>query len=163
MNGELSRLLEGGRTERELIGLITAACGGLSAADLAELISEDDLSPVRVQALLTTVAGRSFMPLPSRWRPDTGPEVYILGHDELQAAAEASLGVKGIGHYQDRLRAWADDYRDRDGRRKHRRPFWRATSGWCSPRATCPAWWNWRPTCGDSHACSRSPAATASP
>ena len=118
MRRELARLLQGGRTERELIGLIATARGGLSAADLAELIAadltdHDELSAAEIRELLTTVAGRSFVSRPSRWQPDSGPEVYVLGHEELQATAQHHLGVKRAGRYQDRLRGWADRYRDR--------------------------------------------------
>jgi hypothetical protein len=49
----------------------------------------------------------------STWQPEAGPEVYLLGHEELQATARAYLGDQRLGSYQDRLHAWAQEYRDR--------------------------------------------------
>lgn len=118
MERELRGLREGNRVERDLLGLIAAARGGLSAADLAELTAggaaeTEELSAAQIRTLLSTVAGRSFVPRPSRWHADVGPEGYVLGHDELQRETEAYFGDRGIARYRDRLRTWADGYRDR--------------------------------------------------
>ena len=58
------------------------------------------------------MAGRTFTRRASRWAPETGPEVYLLGHEELQAAASRYLGQRLAG-YHDRLHGWADTYRAR--------------------------------------------------
>src|SRR5262249_20928580 len=65
-----------------------------------------------VEEILHTVAGRTFTRRTSQWAPETGPEVYLLGHEELQAAASRYLGHRLEG-YHDKLHAWADGYRGR--------------------------------------------------
>jgi hypothetical protein len=104
---ELKRLLHGTEAEQDLLGLLTAARGGLSGADLEELTGA---GLWEVEEILHTVAGRTFSRRASQWAPSTGPEVYLLGHEELQAAASHSLGHR-LGGYHGRLHAWADAYR----------------------------------------------------
>ena len=101
---ELQRLLRGTPAEQDLLGLLTAARGGLSARDLAELAG---VPLWEVEEILHTAAGRTFQRRPSLLGPGTGPEVYLLGHEELQAAATDYLGGRLAG-YRDRLHAWAD-------------------------------------------------------
>lgn len=107
---ELHRLLMGSAAERDLLGLLTAARGGLSGPDLAELMG---ISLWEVEEILHTVAGRTFIRRASRWAPNTGPEVYLLGHEELQAAAERYLADR-IPVYRDQLQDWFGAYRDRE-------------------------------------------------
>ncbi|MEV6304940.1 hypothetical protein AB0M02_36395 [Actinoplanes sp. NPDC051861] len=57
MEREIKRLLQGEPAQRDLVGLIAAAGGGLSAADLAVLM---DASVREVADQLATVTGRSF-------------------------------------------------------------------------------------------------------
>lgn len=108
MEGELKRLLLGSQAEQDLLGLLTAARGGLSASDLAELTSR---LAWQVQDELGTVTGRSFSARPSRWLPGIRPDVYVLGHEELQRTAETYLGDVRLVTYRQRLHAWADQYR----------------------------------------------------
>ena len=103
---ELQRLLRGTSTELDVLGLLTAARGGLSAHDLAEL---GDAPLWDIEAILNTTAGRTFGRRPARWAPATGPEVYLLAHEELQGAAERYLAPRLPG-YRERLDAWADKY-----------------------------------------------------
>ncbi|MGH3947588.1 MAG: hypothetical protein ACRDSE_00455 [Pseudonocardiaceae bacterium] len=110
MEQELKRLLWGGRVERDLLGLVTAAGGGLSAPNLAELT---EVWESEIAEHLTTVAGRSFTPRPSRWQPETGAEVYVMGHEELQQMAADHLGSSKLEAYRQRLHTWADGYRAR--------------------------------------------------
>ena len=106
---ELQRLLHGTQAEQDLLGLLTAARGGLSGPDLEELTG----APLwDIEEILHTVAGRTFTRRVSRWAPGTGPEVYLLGHEELQAAACRYLGQR-LGGYHDRLHGWAGTYRAR--------------------------------------------------
>jgi tetratricopeptide (TPR) repeat protein len=107
MRREITHLLRGSTQERDLVGLVAAAGGGLSAADLAELTGAvaDDFAEH-----LASVAGRSFTPRPGTWQPE---DVYVLGHEELQRAALTRLGRQGIDTYRQRLHAWADRYRER--------------------------------------------------
>jgi hypothetical protein len=59
------------------------------------------------------VSGRTFTRRLSTWQPEDGPEVYLLGYEELQATARAYLGDQRLAGYQDRLHARAEQYGDR--------------------------------------------------
>ncbi|GAB1512980.1 hypothetical protein [Actinophytocola sp. KF-1] len=108
MELELARLLDGSPAEQDLLGLTVAAAGGLSAADLAELT---DSTAGTVRRLLRTVAARSFDVRPSRWQPGRRPDVYLLGHEELQVTAREHLGGTCLARHRERLHAWADRHR----------------------------------------------------
>ncbi|NUT50708.1 MAG: hypothetical protein HOV94_25875, partial [Saccharothrix sp.] len=110
MENELSRLLDDEGGGRELLGLLTAAGGGLTAADLAELVTQE---PWRVGRRLRTVAGRSFTRRESRAAPGGGADVYLLGHEQLQVTALDMLGPALTAGYRERVHAWAEDYRAR--------------------------------------------------
>jgi tetratricopeptide (TPR) repeat protein len=107
MQRELKRLLHGSRSEQRLLGLVTAAGGGLSGRDLAHLTG---FSVYEVQELLRTVAGRTFTTRMGHWQPGTAPSVYVLGHEELQDAASEFLGAARLARYRNRLHKWADEY-----------------------------------------------------
>ena len=107
---ELQRLLQGTAAEQDVLGLLAAARGGLSARDLEELAG---VPLWEVEKILHTAAGRTFTRRASRWAPATGPETYLLGHEELQAAAEACLGGERLAASRERLHAWADAWRVR--------------------------------------------------
>jgi lipopolysaccharide biosynthesis regulator YciM len=109
MERELIRLVDGTQVEQDLLGLLTAAIGGLSATDLANLI---ELPPWRVDQHLRTVTGRTFDQRVSSWRPNSGPDLFILGHEELQASAEQMIGSARLAAYRQRLHTWADRYRE---------------------------------------------------
>jgi hypothetical protein len=107
---ELRRLLTGTEVEQNLLGLLTAARGGLSSSDLQELTR----APLwEIEDVLHTTSGRTFTPRVGTWQPDAALEVYLLGHEELQAAATRYLGDQRLAGYRDRLHAWADSYRDK--------------------------------------------------
>ncbi len=108
MQRELKRLLRGSQAEQDLLGLVTAAGGGLSAADLSELTG---LPVYDIKENLRAVAGRTFTARTSQWQPQAGPPVYVLGHEELQAAASESLGTARLEQFRQRLHAWAGGYR----------------------------------------------------
>jgi hypothetical protein len=110
MMRELKGLLEGGEGERALLGFLTVAGGGLTALDLAELTGKPSW---RVEEHLGTVAGRSFTRRGGYWQPELSPEAYLLGHEELQSAAEDLLGDDQLKLYREQLHGWADGYRDR--------------------------------------------------
>jgi hypothetical protein len=105
---ELRRLLKGSPVEQDLLGLITAARGGLTGADLRELTGAD---LVHIEDVLHTVAGRTFTRQAPVWNPDSEPAVYLLGHEELHTAAVRYLGRDRLAEFQDRLHAWAEGYR----------------------------------------------------
>jgi hypothetical protein len=106
MRRELRRLLHGPAALRDLLGMVTAAGGGLSAHDLADLTG---LPPFEVTGNLETVSGRTFTSRLSGWQPGTAPPVYVLGHEELQKIALEDLGDQLAG-YRERLRDWAASY-----------------------------------------------------
>jgi hypothetical protein len=95
---------------RDLLGLVTAAEGGLSASDLEELATDPEITEWDVEHLLSTVAGRSFASRAARWNPGDGPKVYLLGHEELQRDAVNRYGHRRLATYQDRLHTWARKY-----------------------------------------------------
>jgi hypothetical protein len=106
---ELRELLDGSQSEQALLGFLTVAGGGLTALDLADLTGKPAW---RVEEFLRTVAGRSFTRRGGYWRPELTPEAYLLGHEELQPAAEELLGPEQLAFYRVRLHEWADGYRD---------------------------------------------------
>ena len=106
---ELKRLLADSAAGRDVLGLLSAARGGLSGPDLSELAG---VPLWEVEEIVQTVAGRTFARRPGRWGQGAGPEVYLLGHEELQAAAVGYLAGQLPG-YRDRLHAWAGTWRAR--------------------------------------------------
>ena len=110
MQRELKRLLRGDQAEQDMLGLVAAGGGGLSARDLAELTG---LPVYDIEVSLHAVAGRTFTSRASIWQPSTAPPVYVLGHEELQAAAADYLGRARLQGYRERLHAWSEDYRAR--------------------------------------------------
>ncbi|WP_351234412.1 hypothetical protein [Streptomyces sp. NPDC002133] len=107
---ELKRLLYGTSTEQDLLGLLTASGGGLSGADLAALA---DAPLWQVTDQLKAVSGRTFVRRTAPRAGDGDLEVYLLGHEELQRMATASLEGARLDGYRQRLRIWADGYRRR--------------------------------------------------
>ncbi|MFD5633542.1 hypothetical protein ACFWJM_05270 [Streptomyces sp. NPDC127077] len=104
---ELVRLLDGTPVEQDLLGLLTAARGGLTGPDLRELTGAD---LVNIERILHTVSGRTFNRRFAAWRPDNGSQVYLLGHEELHNAACHYLGSDRLAGYRNRLHAWAEGY-----------------------------------------------------
>jgi len=110
---ELKRLVRGTQVERDILGLVTAAGGGLSGRDLEELTGRQDWE---IEESLHAVAGRTFARRPaSGWsQPSSQAQVYVLGHEELRAAAVRFLGQGRLSEYRQRLHDWAEGYqRDR--------------------------------------------------
>ncbi|MGI5457165.1 hypothetical protein ACQEWB_29175 [Streptomyces sp. CA-249302] len=97
---ELKRLIEAGGLEHDLLALVTAAGGGLTAGDLATLTGK---TSYRVQDILRTRAGRTFAVRAS---------VYLLGHEELQSRAEEILGESELACHRAQLHAWADGWQE---------------------------------------------------
>ncbi|MDT3439119.1 TIR domain-containing protein [Pseudofrankia sp. BMG5.37] len=112
MQADLHRLRTGGPLERELLGLVTAAGGGLSGRDLEELSTDTEVTEWDIEQLLSTVAGRSFASRPPNWSSN-GAMVYLLGHEELQQDAVRAYGPRNLAAYRDRLHIWAREYRQR--------------------------------------------------
>ena len=104
---ELTGLLKGTEVERDLLGFITAARGGLSEADLQELTH---LPPFQVNSVLHSAAGRAFTTRSAIRDADDGDRVYLLAHETLQVEAEREFGDRHLVNYRNRLHALADDY-----------------------------------------------------
>jgi tetratricopeptide (TPR) repeat protein len=105
---ELRDWLRGTPAQRDILGLLTAARGGLTARDLADLCG---IPRWEAEDVLHAVAGRTLQSRLSRLGASR-PEVYLLGHEELQATAVSYLGDSITG-YHERLHNWASDYRAR--------------------------------------------------
>src|SRR5215831_10341000 len=106
---ELGHLLHGGGLGRTLLGLVTAAGGGLSGDDLAELSGG---SPWMVERVLRAVSGRTFRSRDNSWQTSRAP-VFVLAHEELQQVATKSLSPDELSGFRDQLHRWADKYRQR--------------------------------------------------
>ncbi|MET9675223.1 hypothetical protein ABZY68_19315 [Streptomyces sp. NPDC006482] len=98
---ELKRILEAGGLPYDLLGLLTAAGGGLTADDLAELTGA---VPYRVRDVLRTGPGRTFA---------LRGDAYLLAHEELVAGAGEMLGEWKLDRWRAVLHAWADGRRER--------------------------------------------------
>ncbi|WP_431906710.1 hypothetical protein [Nonomuraea jabiensis] len=107
---ELKCLLHGSRLEQDLLALVTAAGGGLSAADLAELT---DRARGEVEEHLRASAGRTFSGRPVPDQPEHAAVVYVLAHEELQVASINALGDVRLAACRERIHRWADTYRAR--------------------------------------------------
>ncbi|MEV5977770.1 trypsin-like peptidase domain-containing protein [Streptomyces sp. NPDC052114] len=104
---ELHEALRGDRSQVDLIGLLTAAQGGLTARDLVELTG---MLPYQLESRLASVLGRSLRTR-TRWglREEQG---HLFAHETLREQAEQALGP-AVAEYRARIHAWADEYRDR--------------------------------------------------
>ena len=58
---------------------------------------------MHVEDVLHTVAGRTCTRRVNAWAPGDGPEVYLLGHEELHHAACRYLGDTRLAGYRGRL------------------------------------------------------------
>ncbi len=110
MERELKNLLYGTQAEQDLLGVLTATGGGLTIADLAALTGQSDWT---VRDHLRTVLGRTFTLRASAYQPGIAPEVYLLGHEELQATAHDVLGPARLAAYRQRVHTWAEGYQER--------------------------------------------------
>ena len=110
----LIRMLQAGGLARQLLGLVTAAGGGLTAADLAHLA---DTRPRLVEKELSTVTGRAFRVRRPHWSsPDAHgpvPGVYVLAHEEIRAGAVELLTEEELAANRERLHEWADRFQAR--------------------------------------------------
>ncbi len=108
---ELRQLLAGEPLHRDVLGLITAAGGGLTLGDLAELAGRE--SP-EIEDLLGGVFSRS---VGSRTGPSSAgypdERVYLFAHETLRVVAEQRYGGASLDAYRDRLHQWAATYRQR--------------------------------------------------
>ncbi|SHG26468.1 trypsin-like peptidase domain-containing protein [Streptoalloteichus hindustanus] len=103
---ELNLLLAGDHLHRDVLGLITAAGGGLTLADLEHLTAR---SRFEIEPLLGGLFGRTVRSrgAPGPGRPDE--RVYLFAHETLRLTAEQRYGA-ALAAYRDRLHDWARTY-----------------------------------------------------
>ncbi|MGW2839499.1 hypothetical protein ACWCWD_17055 [Streptomyces sp. NPDC001493] len=114
---ELRLLLDDRGIGHRLLGLLVAARGGLTGADLGELLG---IEPHVVHDRLRTVAGRSFTPTRTGLLPldvraeleaEAARQTFVLAHDTLLVTARAELGEPFIKERALDLHRWARKYR----------------------------------------------------
>ncbi|MFJ8863910.1 hypothetical protein ACIRD8_36610 [Streptomyces sp. NPDC102451] len=115
---ELRTLLDDRDIGRRLLGLLVAARGALTGADLGELL---DITPYDVQDKLRTVVGRSMAPTRTDLLPldvraeaeaEAGRQTFVLAHDTLHVTACEELGRRFLTERTHDLDRWAQLYRD---------------------------------------------------
>ncbi|TGN75835.1 hypothetical protein E5083_19575 [Streptomyces bauhiniae] len=110
----LMRMMQAGGLARQLLGLVTAAGGGLTAADLACLA---DTRPRLVEKELSTVTGRAFRVRTPHWSSQdadaSASGVYVLAHEEIRRSAVELLTENELAANRERLHEWADDFQAR--------------------------------------------------
>lgn len=102
---ELKQLLAGDNLQREVLGFITAAGGGLTLGDLEQLTQRP---PFEIDGLLGGLFGRSVgsrIGRSSVGYPDE--RVYLFTHETLKLVAEQQYG-NSLTTYRNRLHNWAD-------------------------------------------------------
>ncbi|MFJ9808351.1 hypothetical protein ACIRTB_08985 [Streptomyces sp. NPDC101158] len=98
---ELKHLLTADGPPHEILALVTAAGGGLTADDLAELTGK---VPYRVRDVLRTGPGRTFA---------RRGDAFLLAHEELAVQAQEMLGTRELDRRRNRLHDWAGEWRRR--------------------------------------------------
>lgn len=92
---------------RDLLGLLTAAGGGLTAIDLASIT---DVDAREISDLLGSAAGRSFQTIGSQWHVPADYR-YVFGHEGLPDTAAELLGPTKLMAYRQRVHDWVSGYR----------------------------------------------------
>ncbi|MFJ4843186.1 hypothetical protein [Streptomyces sp. NPDC088746] len=115
---ELRTLLDDRDIGRRLLGLLVAARGALTAADLGELLA---ITPYDVQGKLRTVVARSMAPtrtdrlsldVRAEAEAEAGRQAFVLAHSTLHATASEELGRRFLTERTHDLDRWAQQYRD---------------------------------------------------
>ena len=106
---ELMERLHGDRLQVDILGLITAAGGGLTLRELGELTGEPEWT---LGGKLGSVFGRSLKTRAPSQPPSAGQadRVYLFAHETLRAMAEQEL-ARDLDPYRRRINEWADTYR----------------------------------------------------
>ncbi|MCF2125474.1 hypothetical protein L1I79_03360 [Strepomyces sp. STD 3.1] len=109
----LNDMIVAGDLPLDLVGLTSAAGGGLSAADYAPLVG--DRTPRQIEAVLSGATGRSFQLRPAQWPLSDGrrPSLYSFAHQELVVSARHLLRPSVLSAYRTRVHDLIDAYRDR--------------------------------------------------
>ncbi|MFJ7058344.1 hypothetical protein ACIQVA_11475 [Streptomyces microflavus] len=107
----LDALIAAGGLAEELVGL-TAAAGGLTAPDLADLTGQTQR---RIELVLGGSIGRAFQIRPTRYVTDGDGApltVYSFAHQELLLGARQLLRPSAMERYRDRLHSWVESARE---------------------------------------------------
>lgn len=101
---ELLHHLHSGAEHAEIIGFITAAEGGLTLAELAELTGRAryELEPMIDGALGRSLRAHSIV--------GTDDRIYAFGHDALRALAEEQLTGAALAQYVSAVHQWGERY-----------------------------------------------------
>ncbi|MYS92378.1 MULTISPECIES: tetratricopeptide repeat protein [Streptomyces] len=107
----LDALITGGGLPQDLVGMIAASGGGLSAVDLARLTGQ---TTRRIELQLGGAVGRVFQDRPAQWAvaPDGRPvRLYSFAHQELLTGARNLLDRADLNRCLDRIHAYVDEAR----------------------------------------------------
>ncbi|MFI7347901.1 hypothetical protein ACIBSR_16735 [Streptomyces sp. NPDC049936] len=109
----LNDMIVAGDLSLDLVGLTSAAGGGLSAADYALLVG--DRTPRQIEAVLSGATGRSFQLRPAQWPLSDGrrPSLYSFAHQELVVSARHLLRPSVLSDYRTRVHDLIDAYQER--------------------------------------------------
>ncbi|MFE1240090.1 hypothetical protein [Streptomyces tendae] len=109
----LNDMIVAGDLSLDLVGLTSAAGGGLSAAEYALLVG--DRTPRQIEALLSGATGRSFQLRPAQWPLSDGrrPSLYSFAHQELVVSARNLVRPSVLRDYRARVHDLVDLYRER--------------------------------------------------
>ncbi|MFD8978463.1 hypothetical protein [Streptomyces sp. NPDC059564] len=115
---ELDALLDDPLVGSRLLGLLAAAGGALTGADLAALAG---IRPHDIDTRLRSVVGRNMAPTDTDHlllggqadaEADVGQQTFVLAHEELRRAAANALGKDALAVHEGQLHTWADGYRE---------------------------------------------------
>ncbi|MFE5220911.1 hypothetical protein ACFRC1_41465, partial [Streptomyces sp. NPDC056626] len=109
----LNDMIVAGGLSLDLVGLTSAAGGGLSAADYAFLVG--DRTPRQIEAVLSGATGRSFQLRPAQLPLSDGrrPSLYSFAHQELVVSARHLLRPSVLREYRARVHDMVEVYRGR--------------------------------------------------
>lgn len=114
---ELDDLLDDPDVGQRLLGLLAAARGALTRADLAELLG---IKPRDVRVRLGTVVSRSLAPtrvdqlavdVRTEAEAQAGRQAFVLAHGALLSTVRDELGEADLAERTDDLHRWAQVYR----------------------------------------------------
>ncbi|MER7533500.1 hypothetical protein ABTX77_01760 [Streptomyces sp. NPDC097704] len=106
---ELKAFLSEGQHSRDLLGLVVASGGGLTADDLAHLTGT---TAYAVKDSFRTRAGRTFAVRETGMAPASRRESYLLAHEELHTQAREMLGEPVLEGSRSLLRVWYEEHRE---------------------------------------------------
>ncbi|GAA4794899.1 hypothetical protein [Streptomyces ziwulingensis] len=108
----LNAMIAAAGVSLDLVGLTSAAGGGLSAADFALLVR--DRTARHIEAVLGGATGRSFQLRPAQWTLSDGrrPSLYSFAHQELLVGARQMLRPSVLGDYRSRVHDFIDSHRE---------------------------------------------------